>query len=163
MLSSHTAYWSTHNQYSLLLAPILAFATVDVVSRIGRMARSRDRVVAWLSLLTLICGAGATAIQDPPQAFRNDRSAEEATRAKKCLRAIPPSASVAASNVLVPHLTHRALIYPLFERTQEQYLAVDVSNGIGRLAVSRIGSRDKHPRYAAVCSGGGVAVFKRAS
>ena len=44
-----------------------------------------------------------------------------------CLDAIPADASVAASNTLVPHLSHRDVIYVISLRSDADYIAVDPS------------------------------------
>jgi hypothetical protein len=66
-----------------------------------------------------------------------------------CLDRIPPNASVAASGALVPHLTHRLEIDPIFRQDDDAYLAVE----------GRTGS---DPGYRRVCRGGGVTVLRRA-
>src|SRR5205807_207164 len=156
--SSDAGRWTTGFHYSLLLAPILAFASVDTLARL----RARWPAAVRPAALALLAASAAvsTLIVRPLRALDGLRSGTEAARAAACLRTVSPGASVAASNALIAHLTHRAEAYPLFARQGQAFLAVDTRTRVGRRAVGRIRG-DGVYTYRLSCSSGGVAVFRR--
>jgi len=56
---------------------------------------------------------------------------------------------VAASGALVPHMTHRLEVDPIFRQDDDAYLAVEGRTG-------------PKPGYRRVCRDGGVTVLRRA-
>ena len=156
--SAGAGRWTTGFHYSLLLAPILAFASVDTLARL----RARWPAAVRPAALALLAASAAvsTLIVRPLRALDGLRSGTEAARAAACLRTVSPGASVAASNALIAHLTHRAEAYPLFARQGQAFLAVDTRTRVGRRAVGRIRG-DGVYTYRLSCSSGGVAVFRR--
>ncbi|HET7554374.1 MAG TPA: DUF2079 domain-containing protein [Gaiellaceae bacterium] len=141
-LAGNPAFWSDRFQYSLPIAPILAFATVDALSRLGRF-----RAVAATAVLA--CGLVLSiAVVRPLHGLSGYMSAARAGKIDACLDRIPPQASVAASGALVPHLTHRPQIDPLFREEHDAYLAV-------------AGRTGRDPGYRRICRGGGVTVLRR--
>jgi uncharacterized membrane protein len=140
-LAGNPAFWSEGYQYSLPLAPVLAFATVDTLARLPRL-----RVVGPIAVLA--CGAVLTVgVVRPLRGLDRYMSSTRAAEIDVCLDRIPPQASVAASGRLVPHLTHRLQIDPLFRQEHDAYLAVEGPTG-------------RTPGYRRVCRDGGVSVFR---
>jgi uncharacterized membrane protein len=141
-LAGNPALWSESYQYSLPLAPVLAFATIDTLARLPRL-----RVVGPAAVL--VCGLVLTlGVVRPLRGLDRYMSAARAAKIDACLDRIPPQASVAASDSLVPHLTHRLQIDPLFRQEHDAYLAVKGPTG-------------RTPGYRRVCRGGGVTVLRR--
>lgn len=103
MLSSHPNYWTLENHYSLTIAPVLALAAADGVRRLG--PRRASRLAGGMLALALILTPAF-----PPRELARPSfySAPAAYRsADAALDAIPPGASVAATNRLAPHLDGR--------------------------------------------------------
>jgi uncharacterized membrane protein len=140
-LAKNPSFWSAKFQYSLPIAPILAFAAVDSLSRLRGL-----RLLGAAGLLA--CGLVLTlAVVRPLRGLTSYMPAGRAVAIDACLDRIPPQAAVAASGSLIPHLTHRLRIDPLFRQENDSYLAVAGARG--------------HPRgYRAVCRGGGVTVLR---
>lgn len=142
-LSGNPAFWSEKFQYTLPIAPILAFAAIDTLSR---MRRLRPLAIAGV----LACGLVLSlAVVRPLHGLSGYMTAARAAEIESCLRRIPPTASVAASAALVPHLTHRAWIEPIFRQDNDAYLAVEGRTG-------------PDSGYRRVCRDGGVTVLRRA-
>ena len=142
-LSGNPSFWSDRFQYSLPIAPILAFAAIDSLSRL-RGARLRGLGAAGV----LACGLVLSlAVIRPLQGVFEYMPATRAAAIDSCLDRIPPQAAVAASGALVPHLTHRRRIDPLFRQEHDRYLAVD-------------GRAGRAPGYRRVCKRGGVTVLR---
>jgi uncharacterized membrane protein len=140
--AGNPAFWTTRFQYSLPLAPILAFATVDAVSRLR--GRSRLAVFGVLAASLVL----SIAVVRPLGGLSRYMSASRAAATDACLDRIPPAASVAATGRLIPHLTHRSRIYRLGRERGTQFLAV-------------AGNRDpSHAGYGLVCRSGVAAVFE---
>jgi len=146
--------WSTSFQYSLPIAPVLAFAAVDGTWRLGRRGRGRS-VAPVLLPLALAAGVVVTAfVVRPLGPLTHYMSAARATEIDRCLDAIPSQASVAASQHLIPHLTHRTDITPLYRRRDQEYLAADGRRGHRLLVAPPTG-------YRVLCRGGPVTVLAR--
>lgn len=140
-LAGNPAFWSEKFQYSLPLAPILAFAAVDSLSRLSRF-RAVGAVAVLACALVLTLG-----VVRPLRGVGRYMTAGRAAAIDGCLDRIPPRAAVAASGRLIPHLTHRLRIDPVFRQEHDRYLAL-----AGPAA---------HPRgYRPVCSAGGVTVLR---
>ena len=141
-LAGNPAFWSDKFQYSLPIAPILAFAAIDTLSKLTRL-----RSLAVVGVL--VCGLVLSlAVVRPLRGLTGYMTAARAGKIDACLDRIPPHASVAASGTLVPHLTHRLQIDPLFRPDDDAYLAVDGRTG-------------RTPGYRRVCRDGGVSVLRR--
>jgi uncharacterized membrane protein len=141
-LAGNPAFWSDRFQYSLPIAPILAFASVDTLSRLRRFR-------AGAALAVLACGVVlSVAVVRPLRGLSGYMTAARADEIDACLDRIPPRASVAASGALVPHLTHRLQIDPLFRQHRDAYLAVE-------------GRAGRVSEYRRVCREGGVTVLHR--
>ena len=142
-LAGNPSFWTDKFQYSLPIAPILAFAAIDSLSRL-RGARVRGVGAAGV----LACGLLlSVAVVRPLQAVSGYMPEARAAAIDSCLDRIPPRAAVAASGSLVPHLTHRLRIDPLFRQEHDRYLAVD-------------GPAAHASGYRRVCRRGGVTVLR---
>jgi len=129
-LSDKESHWAQGFHYSLVLAPVLAFAAIDTTARIARLAPERFRAalpVAGASALVLAGLAFTFGRVRPLDELRRYTSAAHAADIEACLATIPADASVAATSALVPHLSHRKRIWVLDDRTipQTQALAID--------------------------------------
>ena len=128
--SSSPNFWSFHFQYSMLPAPILAFAAIDTCARVRRFWNGRLAVAGTLVLpaAALVAGALLTLVFVRPLAeIGSYLPAARASEIQACLDIIPADAGVAASNTLVPHLSHRAVIYEITLRSEADYIVVDPS------------------------------------
>ena len=127
--SSSPNFWSFHFQYSMLPAPILAFAAIDTSARLkrafaGRLAIAGARV---LPTVALVASIAVTAAVNPLAELTTYLPGWRVAEIQSCLDTIPASASVTASNALVPHLSHRAQIYEIDLNSDADYIAVDPS------------------------------------
>lgn len=128
--SSSPTLWSFQYQYSMLPAPILAFAAIDTTVRIKSWLRGRP-----VSLAPIVLAAGALLAGTvftfgpirPLDELSTYISDSRAAQIESCLSSIPGNASVDASNSLVPHLSHRYDIYVITERHDADYIAIDPS------------------------------------
>src|SRR5438552_9706384 len=130
--SSNPALWSASFHYSLVIAPILAFASIDGIARLQqaiprRISRSGGRhgtspspsgggqsggVAVGASLAVLAAGLILTfGVVRPLDEVSTYISARQVADIQSCLTVIPEEASVSASNSLLPHLSHRRQIY----------------------------------------------------
>lgn len=128
--SSSPNFWAFHFQYSMLPAPILAFAAMDTCARIRRAFGGRLAVLGTrlLPVAALAASALLTFVFVQPLAeVTTYLSGTRAAEIQSCLDTIPADAAVTASNTLVPHLSHRALIYEISLRSDADYIAVDPS------------------------------------
>jgi predicted membrane protein DUF2079 len=126
--STSTNFWSFHYQYSMLPAPILTFAAIDTCARIQRLMRGRWPAVGGtvLPATAAVAGVVLTFVFIRPLAeMTSYPSAARAAEIQSCLDRIPATASVAASNTLVPHLSHREQVYEITLHPTADYIAVD--------------------------------------
>ncbi len=138
--SQNPALWSTRFQYTLPVAPVLAFAAIDGARRLRPFSRP-------LALGAAACGLALSAfLVRPLEGLPEFMSAQRAAASDTCLDRIPPEAPVAASQRLIPHLSHRRDVVPLSRRSGQRYLAV-----AGR-------TRVRGP-YRLVCRRGAVTVL----
>jgi uncharacterized membrane protein len=128
--SSSPNFWSFHFQYSMLPAPILAFAAIDTCARVrrwlkGRFSRVTDIAlpVAALATSVVLTFGFIRPFAELSTYLPDSRVAE----IQACLDTVPSDASVAASNTLVPHLSHRPEIYVISLRREADYLVIDPS------------------------------------
>jgi uncharacterized membrane protein len=162
--ANNPSFWTTSFQYTLPVAPILAFASIDGLARLRtRYGRLGSEVVVPLALVA--CALVLTlAVARPLSPLLGLMSARSAAEVDSCLDLIPSHASVAASTHFVPHLTHRLRVTLLKRANSPEYLAVE-----GRLRVparrsdaTRRGATAPAPRdYRVVCQGGTATVFEQ--
>ena len=168
--SSSTDLWSFHFQYSMLPAPILAFAAIDSAARLKGWSRGRMPSVAFVGLPIAVLAASAlltVGVVSPLAELGTYISDSTAEQIQGCLNVIPAGASVAATDRLLPHLSDRAQIYEVTTHSDAEYIAIDLSTlgtanpvddqlrGIVRTALAT--------GYGVSCSQGLTAVIARGS
>jgi uncharacterized membrane protein len=151
--ANNPSLWSTGYQYTLPIAPVLAFATIDTVRRLTRSRNPRVRsLVPLLPVAALGCTLLLTiAVARPLAPLLSYMSAREAAATDRCLDTIPAGAPVAASSHLIPHLTHRAHITPLKRPAGARYLAI---------AGRRPAASSDPSGYRVVCHDGDATVLE---
>ena len=179
--STNPALWSASFHYSMVTAPVLAFAGIDSVARLQRAFLTRDRTSpsrsgggqgggfrVGVSIAVLAAGLIVSfGLVRPLDELGTYISASQAADIESCLAVIPADASVSASNVLVAHLSHRRQIYLVTARDDADYLALDAASDPGRAlpgveaqirtTISGALSRG----YGVACSRGTTAVLHR--
>jgi uncharacterized membrane protein len=128
--SSNPALWSASFDYSMLIAPILAFASIDTLRRFRPLVSGRvspHAVVAVAAGIVLAGGIVTFALVQPLAELGTYISAGQVAAIQSCLNVIPTTASVSASNALLPHLSHRRAIYLLTLRTDADVIAIDLA------------------------------------
>jgi uncharacterized membrane protein len=130
--SSEATLWSFHYQYTLVEAPILAFAAIDTAARIARFAPAAGRLQRAIGLTPAVGVLAASALLSflvikPLAEVGGYVSDARAAEINSCLAVIPAGASVTSSNFLLPHLAHRPVIYLITDRLDADYMAIDVS------------------------------------
>ncbi len=143
--SSDVNTWTPRFQYSMILMPPMAFATVEVLARLrAHLRRLSSRLGAqdaprgwqiwapaeWLPMglagMTLLATVFVTfAGVQPFRDFPSYLTATQSLQLDSCLQVIPPQASVDASYYLVPHLASRRSIFILPPAANARYLAID--------------------------------------
>lgn len=131
-LSDRPEFWAQGFHYSLVLAPILAFAAIDTTVRLRRLVPQPQRALApaVIGAALLVAGAYFTVGRIKPLDELR-RYTGEAQRAdiRACLDTVPGNASVSATSALVPHLSHRERIWNLDQQpiAQTEYYAIDTA------------------------------------
>jgi len=168
--SSNPALWSASFHYSLVIAPVLAFAAIDTLSRIRGLLPGRLRQIAAGAVSIAVLAAGlvlTVGVVRPLDELGTYTWAGQAAEIQSCLDVIPPSASVSASDALLPHLSHRREIYLLTMRTDADYVAIDLASYGGHFfAGEQTQIRDAITRslaggYGVACSKGTTVVLRR--
>ena len=139
--SDSPTFWSTHYHYSMVIATVLAFASIDTLARIRE--RFSRPLPGWVpsaaAAAVLATGLIVTfALIKPLEELRHELSGAQAAAMQSCLNVIPQNASVAATSYLVPHLTHRLNIFALpYGIGKADWVAVGPPNaGFGPLDVA---------------------------
>ncbi len=166
--STSPNFWSFHFQYSMLSAPILAFAAIDTCARLRRLLKGRLQVISTsvLPAFALAASLVVTAALNPLAEISTYLSAGRIAQIQACLDTIPPDASVAASSRLVPHLSHRSEIYVVSLRSSADYIVVDPSTYTNFYAGEEEQLRNivrgaLAAGYAVVCANGTTLVLAR--
>ncbi|MGH3102486.1 MAG: DUF2079 domain-containing protein [Gaiellaceae bacterium] len=167
--SNRPEYWSQGFHYSLVLAPILAFAAVDTVARIRPLLSGRAAALAAPAAGAAVLLAGlyfSFGRLKPLDELGRYTSAEHAAEIRSCLELVPGDASVEATSALVPHLSHRERIFLLDggPRQGADYLAIDVYTFTFPLTTRGVGAlvEDAFARgYGVRCSRAGMALLER--
>ncbi|MGZ4257166.1 MAG: DUF2079 domain-containing protein [Gaiellaceae bacterium] len=159
--AQNPTFWSTGYQYSLPVAPVLAFAAIDGARRLGH--RSRQLVVAAAATGIVL----SAFVVRPLEVLGDLMSAHRAALSDSCLDAVPPGASVAASERLIPHLSHRLVMRPLTRESGETYFAVAhdapaTDQALLRRALAGRPIEPRDVRYRLVCRLGAVSVLEAA-
>lgn len=168
--SDKPSHWAPQGfHYSLVLAPMLAFAAVDTAARLARLTAGRRRELLLLGLGVGVLWIGlyfSFVRLKPLDELRRYTSEPQIAAIRTCLRAIPADASVAATSALVPHLSHRERIYVLDRRAVPvtDYYALDESTWTFPLTgddLRRIAADRARAGYDVVCALGSTAVLAR--
>lgn len=171
--SSNSLLWTTSFHYSLLIAPILAFAAVDSLERVQRLLPG---FISWAR--SLIPSAGPVGVLlgsvlitfvfvTPLDELGTYVPSAQVAQIQSCLDGIPPDASVSASNFLLPHLSHRREIYLLNLKTDAEYIAIDLATYRGRFApgeeqqIRTTIQTSLSNGYGVACSAGTTVVLRR--
>jgi uncharacterized membrane protein len=169
--SSNPALWSASFHYSLVIAPILAFAAIDGLARLEHrlpFPQWRGRLGVGVSFTLLAAGLILSfGVVRPLDELATYISGSQASTIQSCLNAIPPDVSVSASNKLLPHLSHRREIYLLTMKSNADYIAIDLSTYLGQFfpgeegQIRTIISDALANGYGVACSRGTTVVLHR--
>ena len=168
--SSNPALWSASYHYSLVIAPVLAFASIDGVARLRQIVRGRIGRFLEVGLSVGVLAAGAVlsvAVVRPFDEIGTYISANQVSDIRACLGVIPADASVSASNALLPHLSHRRQIYLLTMKDDADYVAIDLATYLGhffpgeKAQVRTTITRALGNGYGVACSKGTTVVLHR--
>ena len=169
--SSNPALWSASFQYSLVIAPILAFAAVDALARLQNrfsLSRWRERVGVGVSLAVLTAGLILSfAVVRPFDEVGTYISSKQVSDIQSCLTVIPADAAVSASTALLPHLSHRYQIYLLTMKRDADYVAIDLAAYLGHFAPGEAAdlrttiTESLASGYEVACSRGTTVVLHR--
>jgi uncharacterized membrane protein len=171
--SSNPALWSASYHYSLVIAPVLAFASIDTLARLGQIPPLAEKgrvegfaIAAFIGVLA--AGLILTfAVVRPLAELGTYISAQQVADIQSCLPVIPPGASVSASNALLPHLTHRRQIYLLSAKVDADYLAIDLTTYLDqafpgdRAEIRATITQSLANGYGVACSKGTTIVLHR--
>lgn len=108
LFSNRTAMREINFQYTALLTPILFAAAAVSLARLAPGPLRRSAGAAWLISATV---AAFTCIPTQQRPFDPPVTAEAAAAITTLLQRIPPTASVCATQALVPHLSQRREIH----------------------------------------------------
>ena len=161
--------WTASFDYSLVIAPILAFAAIDTVRRIrpllaDRLRRTGTTVISVAAVLA--GGILSFGIVQPLADLRLTLSGQQAAAIQSCLGVISASASVSASSVLVPHLSHRDRIYLLATSTDADFVAINLTTDLQQYPAAAGPLRStianlQAAGYGVACSRGTTVVLHR--
>lgn len=166
--SDKPSHWAPQGfHYSLVLAPMLAFAAVDTAARVRRLVQGRQRALISGALAASVLLAGlyfSFGRLRPLDELRRYTSDAQIAAIRSCLETIPADASVAATSALVPHLSHRREIYVLDRRPlpATDYYALDASTWIFPLTntdLARIAAERERAGYDVACRLGSAVVL----
>ena len=167
-LSSTPSYWAQGFHYSLVIAPMLAFAAIDTTERIARLAPAWRPWLAYAAAGAVVLAGLAFTFHRirPLDELRREPSALAASSIESCLRTIPPKASVSATSALVPHISERRSVYQLDARPLPgtPWLALDTQTWIFPLTLGDIGrivDRSLANGYGVRCSTPRTVVLAR--
>jgi uncharacterized membrane protein len=168
-LSDKPSHWAPQGfHYSLVLAPMLAFAAIDGAARLRRWsAGGAPLVPAALGVAVLLAGLYFSFGRlRPLDELHRYTTPSQIASIRACLRRIPPRASVSATSALVPHLSHRRSIYVLDGRplAGTDYIAIDTSTWRFPLTLDDLRGlvRDRFAHgFGVECAEGGTIVLRR--
>jgi uncharacterized membrane protein len=118
LLSPDPNHWGHGGHYSAPLAPVLAMAAGDALSKISsRIADSVVRTRAGL-VIAIVCALSSALVPGHQPLLRlfspgHYRALPDAAEIEQALRSIPAGASVVSQSALAPHLSHRNDLYLL--------------------------------------------------
>src|SRR5437660_128951 len=130
-------FWTFHMQYSMLSAPVLAFAAIDGVARFKnfRWSSTRACLATQLALASLLATAVLTVAINPLTELVTYVSSTTAADIQSCLDVIPSDASVAATQNLLAHLDTRRHVYQIPIQNTSGSTADPVAAGVDYIAI----------------------------
>ena len=130
-------FWTFHMQYSMLSAPILAFAAIDGVARIKsfRWASTRVRLPAQLAVTSFLITVVLTVAVNPLAELGTYVSGTTAADIQTCIDVIPSDASVAATQNLLAHLATRRRVYQIPIQNTNGSTIDPVAAGVDYIAI----------------------------
>jgi len=177
MLSSNAKYWTLQDHYSLTIAPVLAIGAARALPFVVGVLGTRWQASRGWRLKPLVCAAIAAIAVVSCAAFALGDLArpgsyavpEARSGAAAALALVPPAASVAATNHLVPHLSQRETVVLFGPRLPRvQYVVAQTGDPdpaalfpYETLAAQRAALRRLRGPYRLVRSGGGVQLWQR--
>ena len=138
MLSTTESYWATDFHYSLTVAPVLAMAAAAGLANVVRWAG--DRVPRGPAVTGVGAAMVVASLVAAVQIAHLDRLLERgfwrprsySGPVTRALDRIPPRASVAAPDFMVPHLSTRDVVAEISPGTaQTDYVAIGVDHPVG--------------------------------
>jgi uncharacterized membrane protein len=167
--SENPSHWAPQSfHYSLVIAPVLAFAAVDTVVRLERWRAGRGVAVPVAAGLAVFVASLYFSFGRlrPLDELKRYTTAGQIAAIDACLAEIPPDASVAATSALVPHLSHRRRIYVLDRRPvpETDYVAIDIStwmHPLTRADVRALIARKRRDGFGVACTRRTAAVLAR--
>lgn len=165
-LSDKEAYWSQGFHYSLMIAPVLAFAAVDATRRLVTRVPWRFAPTV-VGVAAILVGAFFTLVRiDPLAELDRLPTGRVAAGMSECIDRIPGDASVAATSAVVPHLSHRRDVR-LIESPRApsaEVVAIDAFTWTQPLRsedVPALIEATRQAGYGVVCSRFGTVVLRR--
>ncbi|GEM_PF-3841575 len=121
ILSSRGAMSSIYYQYNYFTAAFILIASVFGAVHLCSFIKSikpelsRNKIYAAIAVFILLSGYLSNAALTDKNIFRYSHNDVHSVSGRQIISAIPPGASMSASNNLVPHLTHRkeVFMYPV--------------------------------------------------
>jgi uncharacterized membrane protein len=168
--SDKPSHWAPQGfHYSLMLAPMVAFAAVDTTRRISdRLTGLPGRLFPIAAaLLALLAGLYFTFGRIKPlDELRRYTPPSRIADIEACLDVVPPNASISATSALVPHLTHRRSVFAIDARPvpRTRFLAIDLSTWIFPRThedLGRLVERSLAQGYGVRCSRGSTVVLEQ--
>jgi uncharacterized membrane protein len=159
-------FWTFHMQYSLLSAPILAFAAIDGLARL--VSLRHEPAGSMLGVRVAFAVVAATAVLsvavNPLAELGKYVSSQTAADIQSCLDVIPPTASVAATQNLLPHLATRTRVYTIPAQIADRVFTSPIDLDVDDLAID-IATEGNDAQYrdvvrSAFSAGYGVACSK---
>jgi uncharacterized membrane protein len=127
-LSPNGAFWQSYYHYSLTVTPIFAFGTVQVLSWFNELSKrfSFKPIFKLAPAAFLIAGLPITSFLYTENFKWKPLNASEKANFQACLKTIPDTASVVASNGFVSHLSRRDNILALRNtKLRADYIAIN--------------------------------------
>jgi uncharacterized membrane protein len=166
-LSSIPSYWAQGFHYSLVIAPMLAFAAVDTTARAVHLRGWTRRAAAFVGAAVLAAGLFFSFVRlEPLDELRRYTSDGAVAEIERCLDVIPPNASVTATSALVPHLSRRRGIWVLDDRSlpRTRFYALNTTTWIYPLTsadLGRIVEQRLRNGYGVRCQGAATVVLEQ--
>ena len=168
----HPIRWTIYYQYSAELAVLLAISTIYGAKRI--LSKFDKMSLAFLVFFLLATHAVTNiTLHSPlknllkPQFWRQEPWMNDT---RLILSMVPPEASVAAQNNLLPHLSHRRQIYLIPNNRNADYMILDLHPGqndwnfyAGNLEAAKVYFKQqvKESFYKPIASAGDAYLLKR--